>query len=69
MALSSTAHDACPPLPHVARIEAREFDDPTWLEDADGADIEEFRRLRDDLRAFVEELVRSRSEPDEPAPN
>jgi arsenate reductase len=60
VALSETARDACPPLPHVARIDVREFDDPTWLEDADGPDLDEFRRLRDELRAFVDELVRGR---------
>ena len=60
IALSAAARDSCPPLPHVARIETREFDDPTWLEDADGADLDEFRRLRDELRAFVAEFVASR---------
>jgi arsenate reductase len=60
VALSETARAACPPLPHVARIETREFDDPTWFEDADGADLDEFRRLRDELRAFVEEIVAER---------
>ena len=58
VALSESARAACPPLPHVARIETREFDDPTWLEVEDGADLDEFRRLRDELRAYVEELVR-----------
>lgn len=56
-ALSDAARRACPPLPHVARVETREFDDPTWFEDADGADLDEFRRLRDELRAFVEGMV------------
>jgi len=60
VALSEMARDACPPLPHVVRIETREFDDPTWLEDADGADLDEFRRLRDELRAFVEGIVATR---------
>jgi arsenate reductase len=60
VALSETARAACPPLPHVARIETREFDDPTWLEGEDGPDLDEFRRVRDELRAFVEELVASR---------
>jgi len=59
--LSEAARDACPPLPRVGRHETREFDDPTWFEDSSvdgfGADIDEFRRLRDELRAFVEELV------------
>jgi arsenate reductase len=57
VALTRAAHDACPPLPHVAKSEMREFDDPTWFEDDAGADIEEFRRLRDELRAFVVELI------------
>jgi arsenate reductase len=57
VALSGAARDDAPPLPHVTAIETREFDDPTWFEEADGADIEEFRRLRDELRAYVESLV------------
>jgi arsenate reductase len=60
VALSGTARASCPPLPYVTAIETREFDDPTWLEPDDGADIDEFRRLRDELRAFVEELVAAR---------
>lgn len=60
VALSGAALDESPPLPHVTKFETREFDDPTWFEDADGADIEEFRRLRDELRAYVESLVASR---------
>jgi arsenate reductase len=63
VALTQAAREACPPLPHVARHETREFDDPTWFEDSSdggsGADLDEFRRLRDELRAFVEELVSS----------
>jgi arsenate reductase (thioredoxin) len=54
--LSETARADCPPLPNVARTEAREFDDPAWLEEDDG-DLDAFRRLRDELRAFVEALV------------
>ena len=61
IALSAAARDACPPLPHVARVETREFDDPTWIEDEDGADLDEFRRLRDDLRAFVAAFVAERA--------
>jgi arsenate reductase (thioredoxin) len=61
VALSEAARTACPPLPHVARVETREFDDPTWFEDADGADLDEFRRLRDELRAFVEGIVAGRA--------
>src|SRR6059058_4636318 len=55
--LSDAARDALPPMPRVGRFETRTFDDPTWFEDPEGADIDEFRRLRDELRAFVEELV------------
>ena len=61
VALSDAARSETPHLPHVARIETHEFDDPTWIEDEDGADIDEFRRLRDELRAFVELLVASRT--------
>ena len=60
VALSEAAGSACPEMPHVNRFETREVDDPTWLEEADGADIEAFRRLRDELRALVEEIVASR---------
>jgi len=61
VSLSEAARAACPPLPNVARHETREFDDPTWFEEGDGADLEEFRRLRDELRAFVEEIVGGRA--------
>lgn len=61
IALSLAARDACPPLPHVGRIETREFDDPTWIDDPDGADLDEFRRVRDELRTFVQELVAGRA--------
>jgi arsenate reductase len=57
--LTQAARDACPPLPHVARHETREFDDPTWFEDGGDVDLDEFRRLRDELRGYVEELVAS----------
>jgi arsenate reductase len=57
VALTQAAREACPPMPHVARHETREFDDPTWIEDEGGADLDEFRRLRDELRAYVESLV------------
>jgi arsenate reductase len=59
--LSATAEAACREMPGVARTELREFDDPTWFEDADGADLDEFRRLRDELRAFVAEMVAARA--------
>ena len=61
VALTEFARGACPPLPHVARIETREFDDPTWFEDPHGDDLDDFRRLRDELRAFVEELVAAKA--------
>lgn len=61
--LSESARDACPELRHVARVETRPFDDPTWFEEEDGGDLDEFRRLRDELRALADEIVRSRATP------
>ncbi len=40
-----------------ATREHRDVDDPTWLESEDGDDLEEFRRVRDGVRATVEELI------------
>ena len=37
--------------------EHAEFDDPAWIEDADGADLDEFRRVRDALRGLVQSLL------------
>jgi arsenate reductase len=56
VALTEAARAGCPELPHVTASVTLEFDDPTWIDDG-GDDIEEFRRLRDELRAYVEELV------------
>ena len=57
VALALAAREASGALPNVTRTEYREFDDPTWIEDGDGADLDLFRRLRDELRAFVAEIV------------
>lgn len=56
--LCDEVHDAgVPTLPGVARLEHHPFDDPTWFEDEGGHDLEAFRQVRDELRAFVEALV------------
>jgi protein-tyrosine-phosphatase len=46
-----------PELRSVAAVEHHPVDDPTWFEDEDGPDLDAFRQLRDELRAFVEALV------------
>jgi len=48
----------CPPIARSAALEHRAFEDPSWFEDFDGhPDLDEYRRIRDELRAFVEELI------------
>ena len=54
------AHESCPIFPGEARKIHRSFDDPPRL--AEGARSEEdalvhYRRVRDEIRAFVEELA------------
>jgi arsenate reductase len=57
--LCETAAAECPPIPNAARRLHRPFDDPAILESCDDAgDLDEYRRLRDEVRAFVEELAR-----------
>ena len=60
------AHESCPVFPGKARVVHVGFDDPPRL--AAGAKTEEerlapYRRVRDEIRAFVETL------PDSPKPN
>ena len=45
------------PLPRATSTIHRDFDDPSWLEDAEGGDLDEYRRLREALREFVMELL------------
>lgn len=58
--LCETAAAACPPLPLAKAALHRPFDDPALLESDDDADLEAYRALRDELRAFVWELLRER---------
>ncbi|HFQ89554.1 MAG TPA: arsenate reductase ArsC [Desulfobulbus sp.] len=56
------AHESCPLFPGRARVIHRGFDDPPRLA-ADAASEEEalehYRRVRDEIRAFVETLPKS----------
>jgi arsenate reductase len=60
------AHEHCPVFPGDARVVHRSFDDPPRL--AKGAVDEEaaldcYRRVRDEIRAFVETLPNSLAKP------
>lgn len=53
------AHDRCPVFPGNARVIHRPFDDPPRLAKAaatEEAAFDEYRRVRDEIRAFVETL-------------
>lgn len=58
--LCETAAQSLPPLPLAKATLHRPFDDPSLLESDDDADIETYRALRDELRTFVDELLRER---------
>jgi protein-tyrosine-phosphatase len=55
--LCEEARAGTPDLLRVAQRAHRETDDPTWLEEHPDGDLDAFRALRDELRAFVEELL------------
>jgi arsenate reductase len=53
------AHESCPVFPGSARVLHRGFDDPPRLAAGAGSDAEalpHYRRVRDEIRAFVETL-------------
>jgi arsenate reductase len=53
------AHESCPVFPGCARVLHRGFDDPPRLAAGAGSDAEalvHYRRVRDEIRAFVETL-------------
>lgn len=55
------AHDACPAIPGAVRVVHAPFDDPPRLAAAAGAVSDDdamphYRRIRDEIRAFVEGL-------------
>ncbi len=54
-----SAHEACPVLPNAKRVVHRGFDDPPRLAQGCATDEEalvHYRRVRDEIRAFVETL-------------
>lgn len=57
--LCEAAAAECPPFPNAARRIHRAFDDPEFLVGEDEADLEAYRALRDELRAFVDEILAS----------
>ena len=56
------AHESCPLFPGTARVVHRGFDDPPRLAAAAASEeeaLEHYRRVRDEIRAFVETLPES----------
>ncbi len=56
--LCETAASECPEFIAVRRRVHRPFEDPALLEDPTDPDLDAYRALRDEVRAFVEELLR-----------
>ena len=55
----ASAHDTCPVFPQKAEIKHVGFDDPPALEKAETdeeAKLDHYRRVRDEIKAFVETL-------------
>jgi arsenate reductase len=50
--LCETAAAACPPIPGAALRLHRAFDDPAFLVEVDD-DLDAYRALRDDIRAYI----------------
>ncbi len=56
------AHESCPLFPGTARVVHRGFDDPPRLAAAAASEeeaLEHYRRVRDEIRSFVETLPES----------
>jgi arsenate reductase len=56
------ARDTCPSFPGRAKIVHREFDDPPYLArnaESEAQALAHYRRVRDEIRSFVESLPRS----------
>jgi arsenate reductase len=56
------AHETCPFFPGTAKVMHHSFDDPPQLSAADAPEealLNSFRRVRDEIRAFVETLPES----------
>ena len=47
-----------PKLPGSPTVRHHPVDDPAWIETDFGADIDEFRKARDEIRAIAEALIR-----------
>ena len=59
MTLCDNAQGAIDRFDRVARIEHTTIDDPSWLEaDGGGPDVDQYRRVRDKIRAYVERTVK-----------
>lgn len=58
----SSAHETCPIFPRDAEVVHYGFDDPPKLVPADASDevkLDAFRRVRDEIKAYVETLPES----------
>ncbi len=56
------AHETCPLFPGIAKVIHHSFDDPPKLSPPDAPEealLNSFRRVRDEIRAFVETLPES----------
>ena len=56
------AHETCPLFPGTAKVVHRSFDDPPKLSSPDALEevkLDGFRRVRDEIKAFVETLPRA----------
>lgn len=54
-----SARESCPVFPGLTRVVHRPFDDPPWLAATASTEAEAldcYRRVRDEIRAFVESL-------------
>jgi arsenate reductase (thioredoxin) len=59
--LCDTAAASCPPFPRAARCLHRAFEDPSFLAvPGEEEDIDAYRVLRDEIRAFVESILAER---------
>ena len=56
--LCETAAAECGELPLAVRCIHRPFDDPALLESDGDEDVDSYRALRDEIRAFVEDVLR-----------
>lgn len=58
--LCEAAASECPQFPNVPRRVHRAFEDPAFLAEPGDEDIDDYRRLRDEVRQFVESLLAPR---------